>query len=990
MKHHTLITSLLAAVCCLLISNPTIYGAGGGSAPGVPGSPSLWNYAGKTGIGTSYEQYHNKQFSDSAPTGVVSKVWFSIAQGIVTETAWGMIHEAQIKDWQFLITGNGFFDEEKVDTHSTIEYLSVDAAGRPTSLSYKIVNTDKEGKYVIEKHVFTDPNRQALFVRTIFTANEAGITPYILLNPHVDNTGNEDIAYTSANSLSAKNTAETHYLTLKSTAAFVKTSAGFVGSTDGWNDLNDNGTMDWQYDYADNGGGNVALTAQLPTVSNSSITFDMVVGFGATQAASEAEADNSLAAGYATVRDQFDGAGSHIGWQDYISSLTNLTSMLSMTGDNGKQLYASALILKAMEDKIHAGALIASLSIPWGDTESADSYATGYRALWPRDFYQVAMAFLALGDTQTPLIAFERLQNFQTDTGWYRQKTRVDGTPEWTAIQLDQTAMPIMLGWKLWKAGILTNSEISSWYTTMLKSAADFLSNGGDGVTPPWTQQERWEEQSGHSPSTTAALITGLVAAADIAENAAGDTASAATYKAKADFYEGTIESYMYTTSGTHNTSPGNGHYFLRITQDQDPNDGDMLAGSNGKPSINEKDVLDAGFLELVRYGVRSSTNFYITDSLDELDDTSLEENLRVKYDFTFDGSSYPGWRRYGNDGYGERTVDGSNYSGGTSYQRGRVWPIFTGERGHYELARLLTENDGVITSTQRESLRDVYVRAIENFANEGLMIPEQVWDGVGDNTTHQFAIGEGTNSATPLAWSHAEYVKLVKSLTDSSLWDSNSLTVERYQTSSDYLKTFDHVYLRGTHNSWGLSAMELIDDYTWEISGMSFSGNSSDRFKFDIYGDWSLNYGDNEPNGTADSSGADIYITGGAGNYRITFNDSTKAYSMVNEGGMDTVAVTFTCNNGYTYTGQGVYVVGNQSELSNWSIASASASQKLDPNAYPSWSGTINLPANTSIEWKCVKREEVNVNSGHEWQSGSNNTLTTPASGSASTSGSF
>jgi alpha-amylase len=101
-------------------------------------------------------------------------------------------------------------------------------------------------------------------------------------------------------------------------------------------------------------------------------------------------------------------------------------------------------------------------------------------------------------------------------------------------------------------------------------------------------------------------------------------------------------------------------------------------------------------------------------------------------------------------------------------------------------------------------------------------------------------------------------------------------------------------------------------------------------------------------------------------------------------------VAVTFTCNNGYTYAGQSVYVVGNQSELSNWSISSASASQKLDPNAYPSWSGTINLPANTNIEWKCVKREEINVNAGQEWQSGGNNTLTTPSSGSASTSGSF
>ena len=74
------------------------------------------------------------------------------------------------------------------------------------------------------------------------------------------------------------------------------------------------------------------------------------------------------------------------------------------------------------------------------------------------------------------------------------------------------------------------------------------------------------------------------------------------------------------------------------------------------------------------------------------------------------------------------------------------------------------------------------YVRAMEYFANESFMLPEQVWDGVGDNSTHNYVTGEGTNSATPLAWTHAEYIKLVKSLTDKNIWDSYSIVKARYQ----------------------------------------------------------------------------------------------------------------------------------------------------------------------------------------------------------------
>ena len=772
---------------------------GDDGAPGVPGASSIWSHAAKTGIGTAYEAYFNKQYSDAGSTGVISKVWFSIANGIVTETAFGRIDKAQIKDLQFLITGSGFFDEERSDTDSQIEYLHTDSAGRPLSLAYRVINTDKENKYRIEKHIFTDPDRQTLFMRVIFTANENGITPYILINPHMNNTGSGDVAFVDKSGLHARE-GEVVYLSLKCSAPFMKTSAGFVGESDGYTDLKDNGVLDWHYDRADSGGGNVAMVARLQTLNSETVTFDVVCSFGSTVEESIVQAEGSLGDGYGAVLKKYNGVGSEIGWEDYLASLSNLADMIPQTGDNGRQLYASALVIKAMEDKEYAGALIASLSIPWGETASAETNATGYRAVWPRDFYQVAMAFLALGDIQTPLVAFEYLRQVQVTsntpdnrgaTGWFLQKTHIDGTLEWYRVQLDQTAMPIMLGWKLWQADILDNAEISSLYTSMLKPAAEFLANGGsvslrdnvETIIPPKTQQERWEEQPGYSPSSTAALITGLITAADIADKAASEPGAGAWYRAKADSFAANIENSMFTTTGTFDSDKNNGRYFLRITQNQNPDDGVLLESRNGRPAINEKNVLDAGFLELVRYGVRRPDDEYILDSLVELDDTSLPDNLQVKYEFTFPGdrNTYPGWRRYGNDGYGERTGDGSNYIGGASDQRGRVWPFFTGERGHYELERMKASQGGTISDAQVRTLRDTYVRAMEHFANEGMMLSEQVWDGVGSNDTHNFTTGEGTNSATPLAWTHAEYIKLVKSLTDKNTWDSYSIVRERY-----------------------------------------------------------------------------------------------------------------------------------------------------------------------------------------------------------------
>ncbi|QTC93206.1 glucan 1,4-alpha-glucosidase [Brevundimonas goettingensis] len=759
-------------------------------APGAPGAATTWSSAAKTGVGASYEAYVDGQYKDGGPTGAVSRVWFSIADGVLTETMYGLIHEAQIKSLRFALASDAGLSLEGTDTTERTEYLDVDAQGRPLSPAYRVVTTDKAGKYEIEKRIFTDPDRNALVLRVTIKATGAAVTPYAILEPHMANTGGGDFASADANGLYAHE-GDVH-LALRPSAPFETASAGFLGSSDGLTDLKANGRLTHAWASTGDTAGAVVLTGALPTIpAGQSLTRDFVIGFGASKAEAEAAADGGFSTGLDEVLARFNGTGDRLGWEDWIGSLTDLPRIAQQSTDGGKLAYASALMLKVQEDRTHAGALIASLSNPWGDTVDATNSSTGYKAVWPRDFYQVAMALLALGDTQTPVAAFRYLPQVQVRadtpgntgaTGWFLQKTHVDGEVEWVGVQLDQTAMPIMLGWRLWKAGLVSDAELQTMYGRMIKPAADFLVTGGKigilwndrTVTPPFTQQERWEEQDGFSPSTTAAVIAGLTVAADIAK-ASNDTASAARYLAAADDYSKKADARMFTTNGAF----GDGNYFLRLSKTESPNSHAPMGDNNGQPGQPQDHVVDGGFLELVRYGVRAANDPHILATLPEYDDQTRPDLTRVRYDFGPAGDATPGWRRYGVDGYGEDRTNGANYGiGGVMApgQRGRVWPIFTGERGHYELARAL-QSGGAADLT---AIRQTYVRGMERFANDGLLLSEQVWDGVGVKP-EGYETGAGTDSATPLAWSHAEYIKLLRSLADKAVWDRYAPVADRY-----------------------------------------------------------------------------------------------------------------------------------------------------------------------------------------------------------------
>ncbi|KZN44009.1 glycoside hydrolase family 15 protein [Pseudoalteromonas luteoviolacea] len=765
------------------------------TAPGAPGDKPFWTYSDKTGIGTSYEAYKNGQYANDAKTGEVSKVWFSIAKGMITETMFGLIHQAQIRDMQFIVTGEDFTITERDELDVFIDYLYKDAQGRPLSLAYKVISKDKQGRFTLEKHIFTDPDGQTLFVRAKVDTQLSGVKAFVNVNPYVNNNGLNDSATVTDKGLVAWEA--DNFLTLQSSTKFAQASVGFTGSSDNLNELKENHALTRTYQSTGETKGNVNWLAELGEVKGSA-TFDLALSFGKSQADSFAQGAAALGKGYDQVLAHYNGQGNHIGWEDYLASLEPMQRLANYTTDSGKLLNVSALVLKAQEDKTHAGALIASLSNPWGDTVAAEQGHTGYKAVWVRDFYQVAMAFMAMGDPDTALTSFEYLEKVQVtdgtpgnqgDTGWFLQKTHVDGELEWVGVQLDQTAMPIMLAWKLWQAGVLSDEKLVYWYERMLKPAAEFLVDGGlakilwndTQITPPATQQERWEEQDGYSPSTTAAIIAGLVTASDIAK-LAGDKTGQKKYLETAKQYNGSVEKLMFTTKGNLQGKDADGEYFFRIARDEDPNTSTKLGDNNGRAGLDKRQIIDGGFLELVRYGVRDADAPSILKTLPEYEDETLPENLRVKYSFTFAGdpNTYPGFRRYGNDGYGEDEVKGTNYAEGgqnTPGQRGRVWPFFTGEKGHYEIAAVAATKG--LNKEAVTRIKHTYVRGMEHFANEGLMLPEQVWDGVGVNP-FGYQLGEGTNSATPLAWTHAEYVKLVRSLADKNVWDHYPVVSEQ------------------------------------------------------------------------------------------------------------------------------------------------------------------------------------------------------------------
>lgn len=678
----------LAAASFLLLGLPSVgYSAHGHSGPAPRPGVQLMaprSSGDKDGFGTAYTYGARSRIKPS-------RVWFTVLNGSLTETYYPTLASTAINRLLFLVAdGKRHTADETRNFHQSVGFL---ASRTP---AYRITATDRRDRIKITKDLITDPSRDALLMHVQLNAPR-GMKLYAHLEPALDNSslGNRITVSGGAVEAWTKDAA----VALVTTGGWGSRTAAYRASNDGLQQLERSHRLLTSYTSA--GVGRVDATVELR-----SHALTLALGFGRTPGAALAAALASLRAGFSrTLRAYI------AGWRHYTAGLHSLGK------HTDPWFYQAAIAIKSAEDKTYSGAIVASPTHPFGQLMADDPENHGYVKVWPRDLYHSAMGLLAAGDGKTPNEALDFLAHVQGADGGFPQNIYVQDRAADTGVQLDEDADPILLAWRLGRQDL---------YATMVKRAADYIVANG-----PATPQERWEESGGYSPSTIAAEIAGLVAAADMAGKA-HDSTSQSKFLSTADNWERRVESWTYTTNGPFDAH----HYYLRLSQG-DPNAPTPLNLANGGGTYDQRTIVDAGFLELVRLGILLPRDPHVISSLPVID-AKLESRTALG----------PVWHRYNHDGY--------DYAD----NKGHPWPVLSGERAMYDL--IAGDRPGarrILTSLQR-------------FAGTVGLLPEQVYEKSGLPTT----------SARPLIWAEGEYLVLDRSLADGKPFDQPSVVAARYR----------------------------------------------------------------------------------------------------------------------------------------------------------------------------------------------------------------
>ena len=704
-------------------------------APGAPGAIHVWAPADKHGFGTAEQ--------------ITSTAWFTLRQGSLSEVYYPDLSTPGFRGLQFAVSdGKGLLQRETVDDDPDhIEPLAQGVTSTVTpiagSLAFRQVTSGTGWR--LTKTWITDPARATVLAQIRFESlSNKPLRLYVLADPAPGDDGNDNLGISPDNVLVGYD--DVAASAVAAVPAFDSATSGYRGTvSDPWRDLEDGHLSNYDATQP----GNVVQGAR--TTLNGlrgNQTMTLAIGFGADATTARATAAASLATGFATAETTFNA-----GWAEYRKTLDPAPA--SVSGDPQlKRVYEqSLLVLAASEDKTYRGASIASPSMPWIwgtlTLEPDRRFSGPYHLVWPRDFYHVATAQKAAGDDAAAERLMDYLWEVQKDDGSWWQNTRVDGTEKWTTEQLDQVSLPIVLAWWLGRTGP------EDWEHVEL--AARYIVQNG-----PTTDQERWENQGGYSPNTIATEIAALICAADIARDNGRDDL-AAQYETLADTWEASVQSWTATDNGPYSPKP----YYLRITKDGMPNAGtrytlgDNYISPTGDTTVDQREIVDNSFLGLVLFGVKKWDDPAIVNSLVVGDETSAYPLLDVT-------PSGPVWHRFTYDGYGEQ-ADGKDwdlfFDDPQRQTRGRVWPLLTGERGEYELIAGRSAGSHLAT--------------IANTANNGLMLPEQVWDDAAPPGEQE---GEGTRSGTPLGWTHAQFVRLAWSIDAKQPIERPSIVACRYQ----------------------------------------------------------------------------------------------------------------------------------------------------------------------------------------------------------------
>jgi len=732
-------------------------------ATGEPGAVSHFDLARKDCLGTARTRD--------------SKIWYTVANGVLSDVYAPTIDTTNVETMQYVVTdGSTFTDLQSRDTTYTV---STDDTGMVCTVR----SMAKSGQYRLTTTYVTDPARDSVVLRTNYTPLTRAARTfhlYVRLDATVagnggggSGNGGADSAVVDASTGSPvpvsfdtvtttnavnRDYAVPSFLALRADPGFEAASSGFVGSaSDGLVQLDGSHALGPVSDTASNG--NVEQTAAL---AGHARQFRLALGFGTSQAAAVATAGQSLHGNWHRLVRQY-----RDGWRRYDERLREPGRLPGLAHAQQRkavrQYYAAANVVKASEDKTFPGAIVASLASPWGQAVSAgdpnNTYFGSYREVFARDLYEAWTGLLTDGDFATARAATRFLfLRQQLPDGSMPRNSLVNGktAPDSFNTQLDEVAFPILMAYQ---SGLGGDQQL--W--PHVQSAANFLISHGPSFGP-----ERWEEQGGYSPSTIAAEIAGLVAAGHIARQH-GDRGAARVYLATADQYQRSIKGWTVTTNGPLSPQP----YFIRLSKTGDPNAAISYGIGNGGPSLDQRTVIDAGFLELVRLGEFAASDPDVQRSLGVVDAT-IEKTT----------ASGPGWLRYNADGYGDCSDAAKCSLVGRPWApsgngTGHVWPVLTAERGEQELA------------TGARSVTGGLLGSMLNETSGDGLVPEQVWDAPDlpaspygtDPTTASvgFVNGRPAGSASPLTWGSASLVRLTADLSAGRALETPSITSRRY-----------------------------------------------------------------------------------------------------------------------------------------------------------------------------------------------------------------
>lgn len=644
------------------------------SAPGWPGIPPTWTSSAKDVVTTAHG---------------ASRVWATVGYGIINEIYWPSAGLPQIRDLGFIIAGRSGWHEVKRVNRYTI------SQPKPYVPLPRIVH-DGEG-YRLTLEVVPDPLRDVVLID--FRLEGADARLYVLLAPHLGGSGEHNNARAGSHLVAWK---DEYALFAAADCGFSRTSAGYVGNSDGWQDFARNGRMSQSYVEARDG--NVALMGEL-----SGNAGTLAIGFGNTIEGAETLARSSLVEGVAPARARFTED-----WERWAEGLDIPAAPSAVR----YEAYISAAVLRVHGGRTFPGAVVASLSIPWGNSSNSTG---GYHLIWTRDAVEAGLALAAIGKVSSARHMLSYLAATQRQDGGWSQNYFPDGRPFWSGVQLDEVAFPILFAARLGEQGALDGL---GGVVEMIRSAAAYIAQHGPG-----SPQDRWEENSGISPFTLAVEIVALVGAAKYL------SAEEASYVLSlADYWNERIENWTYVEDGPLAAGCGIDGYYVRLAPPAA--DGGLrgrinLRNRNGH-SLDAVALIGMEYLYLARLGLREARDRRIQNTL-----ALTERLLKVQ---TPMGTAY---HRYNDDGYGEH-ADGSPFDGEGI---GRAWPLLAGERGHLDV---LLGQDPL-----------PHLEAMTRMTGPGGLIPEQVWD-CSPIPERGLAPGRPSGSAMPLVWAHAEFLKLL------------------------------------------------------------------------------------------------------------------------------------------------------------------------------------------------------------------------------------